>query len=112
MGEGNRPSSGTVAEHYERNDSIVEAIVAAIEGSGLDATDAANFAGAEEFHLGGRSTADALIADLALDAAGVHLDVGCGIGGTARRIAVSPPRWDVGSSVWISRLGSSRPLVS
>jgi SAM-dependent methyltransferase len=89
MGEDNRPSSGTVAEHYERTDSIVEALVGAIESSGLDSNDAANFAGAEEFHLGGRSTADALIADLALDAAGVHLDVGCGIGGTARRIAAS-----------------------
>lgn len=41
----------------------------------------------EAFHLGGREATDALLARLPLRAGMELLDIGCGIGGTARRLA-------------------------
>lgn len=44
-------------------------------------------AGIDEFHLGGKATTEALADSLDLRSGDVLLDIGCGIGGTARTLA-------------------------
>jgi SAM-dependent methyltransferase len=74
-----------VARHYGSSD-LFDRIVGALEAAGLSVgeLDADQLAGVDEFHLGGRSATDALLADVGLRPGSSVVDVGCGIGGAAR----------------------------
>jgi MPBQ/MSBQ methyltransferase len=73
----------TVANHYTRGD-LKQIIDKALPGGGGDL---AALAGIEEFHIGGREATAELIAQLPLQPEMHVLDIGAGIGGTARYIA-------------------------
>lgn len=78
-----------VAAHYERGD-LLDAILAGLEVQGvtLDRIKTEDLAPVDEFHTAGRATTLKAL-DLAPIEAGMHiLDAGCGIGGTARHLAV------------------------
>ena len=89
------PAAGVV-DHYQRIDGIVAGLTHALVAAGLDPADPEALAGAEEFHLGGRAATDALFDEALAETSGTHLDVGCGIGGTARRLATRSKRSVVG----------------
>lgn len=72
-----------VSKHYTRGD-LQQTITKALPGG---AGDAAALAGIEEFHIGGREATADLIAQLPLRPEMHVLDIGAGIGGTARYIA-------------------------
>ena len=80
----------SVEEHYG-TDGIVKRVVGALTESGFDieSLDPDVLAGADEFHIGGRDGTMQVAAALNLKAEHHLLDVGCGIGGTARFFARS-----------------------
>lgn len=80
-----------VVAHYGGDGSVLARILGAVEKAGFDPDrlDPDLLAGVDEFHLGGRSATEALIADLELNRTSRVLDVGCGIGGAARAMAGS-----------------------
>lgn len=78
--------SDDVAEHYGRAD-VSARILDALAESGLDPADPDALAGVDEFHLGGRSATEALLADVDPAPGWSVVDVGCGIGGAARVMA-------------------------
>ena len=73
-----------VSDHYTRVPDLAEVILAAYGDTDLGIDD---LAPADEFHLGGAAATAALAADLGLTADDHLLDIGCGIGGPARRFA-------------------------
>ncbi|MFW2381172.1 MAG: class I SAM-dependent methyltransferase [Acidimicrobiales bacterium] len=77
-----------VVRHY-RSDGLTSRILDALAEAGYstESIDADTLAGVDEFHLGGRSATDEIIEILAGTDPGTVLDVGCGIGGSARTIA-------------------------
>ncbi len=80
--------SGTLESHYG-SDGIVDRIVDALDQSGTDPSSLTpdSFAGADEFHIGGRKGSE-LVADLLNIEEGRRIiDLGCGIGGPARFLA-------------------------
>ena len=80
--------SGTLESHYG-SDGIVDRIVDALDQSGTDTSSLTpdSFAGADEFHIGGRKGSE-LVADLLNIEEGRRIiDLGCGIGGPARFLA-------------------------
>jgi len=77
-----------VARHYGRGDiagRILEALKAA--GVDLDRLKPDDLAPVDEFHIGGRAASEQVLARLALNKDHHVLDIGCGIGGTARYMA-------------------------
>ena len=80
----------SVEGHYG-NEGIVERIVQALIDGGFDIEnlDADALVGADEFHIGGREATLNVASVLDLAPGQQVLDVGCGIGGTARFIARS-----------------------
>ena len=84
------PSGGDddmVSEHYARVEDLTGAI---IDGLGPESpVTIERLAAVDEFHLGGARATDALVADLGLIAGQRVLDIGCGIGGPARRMAAT-----------------------
>jgi len=77
-----------VARHYGRGDiarRILEALKAA--GVDLDRLKPDDLAPVDEFHIGGRAASEQVLARLALNKGHHVLDIGCGIGGTARYMA-------------------------
>lgn len=85
-----RPIADRVARHYDRP-AIIEAFRTAIAAAGGDPDHPTldDLAPLDEFHVGGRAATMGLIERLrgvATPAATV-LDVGCGVGGPARRLA-------------------------
>lgn len=89
-------TGASVVEHYQRVEDVVDQLTAALKAAGLDPRDPESLAGAEEFHLGGRASTDALFDAALADGSGTHLDIGSGVGGTARRVAVRSGRSVVG----------------
>ena len=80
--------TNSVAQHYG-NDGIVSRIVSALSEAGFDIDNLKPdvFAGADEFHIGGRKGSEYVAKALDLESGQRLLDIGSGIGGPARFIA-------------------------
>jgi SAM-dependent methyltransferase len=78
----------SVAAHYATG-SLVERIRAALAETGVDPENAGpdDLKAVDEFHTGGIEATDALLTQLPLGPGTRVLDIGCGIGGTARHLA-------------------------
>ena len=78
----------SVAQHYG-NDGIVSRITSALEEAGFDINELEPdvFAGADEFHIGGRKGSEFVADALDIQPGQLVLDIGSGIGGPARYIA-------------------------
>ena len=78
----------TDAQHYG-NDAIVSRITSALEEAGFDINELEPdvFAGADEFHIGGRKGSEFVADALDIQQGQLVLDIGSGIGGPARYIA-------------------------
>jgi MPBQ/MSBQ methyltransferase len=81
---------GAVVRHYGRKD-IAGRILEGLETAGVDLGHLRpeDLAPVDEFHIGGRAASEEVLARLALGADQHVLDIGCGIGGTARYMAQS-----------------------
>ncbi len=81
-------SETLVTKHYSDGD-LGERILAALRAAGkdLDALSVDDLAPVDAFHIRGRSATEALAREVALDATDTVLDVGSGLGGTARYLA-------------------------
>lgn len=81
-----------LVEHYGRDGSAYEAIASALIACGVDPEQGPvppeALSGADEFHLGGAAATAAVIESLRLTGGERVLDVGCGVGGPARSMAV------------------------
>ena len=77
----------SVAQHYG-NDGIVSRITSALEEAGFDINELEPdvFAGADEFHIGGRKGSEFVADALDIQQGQLVLDIGSGIGGPARYI--------------------------
>jgi SAM-dependent methyltransferase len=77
-----------VESHYTSG-SLLERIRQGLERAGIDPdrTSAADLKPVDEFHIGGAAATEELLAQVPLDAHLAILDIGSGIGGTARLIA-------------------------
>ncbi len=79
-----------VAAHYGQH-GLLAAIEAAVQVSGktTDTVSVDDLAPADEFHIGGRVASEAFLGQLGHGGGDRVLDVGCGLGGTARFAAQS-----------------------
>jgi len=80
--------ASSVIEHYG-NDGIVSRIISALEEADFDINNLQPdvFAGADEFHIGGRKGSEFVASALNMQSGHHVLDLGSGIGGPARYIA-------------------------
>ena len=78
-----------VAKHYARGGALLQRLKEALLGAGLDVAkvSSADLDPVDEFHLGGRATAEKLFDLLAPEEGASVLDVGSGLGGPARLLA-------------------------
>ena len=83
-----RLMTNSVAQHYG-NDGIVSRIISALSEAGFDIDNLKPdvFAGADEFHIGGRKGSEFVAKALDMKSGQQLLDIGSGIGGPARFIA-------------------------
>ncbi len=81
--------SQDVASHYCECDALAESIAASFRAAGIDPASAttAILAGVDEFHIRGREATLALAESMAISADTSVLDIGSGLGGTARALA-------------------------
>lgn len=96
-----------VSEHYGRVDNPAQVIVDDLDG---DVT-IERLATVDEFHLGGARATAALIDDLDLRASDRVIDIGCGIGGPARRMASTVGCRVLGVDLTPSFVESARQLT-
>lgn len=87
------PDENAVAAHYEAND-LEARLIQAMKSAGIDTEwlTTEDLGPIDEFHLGGLAQTEALCRSLGLRPGMRVLDVGCGIGGPARHMAL---RWNV-----------------
>lgn len=80
--------NNAVADHYSHG-QLVDAIRAGVRdmGSTPETTTVDDLAAVDEFHIGGRTASVDLLGQLGISSAHHVLDVGCGLGGTARFLA-------------------------
>lgn len=80
-----------LVDHYGGR-GLVDAIARALEESGRSLATASvdDLAPVDEFHVGGRPATRRLLDQLEVDPGAHVLDLGCGIGGTARLLASGP----------------------
>lgn len=79
-----------VARHYQVSD-LTQRVLKAAAAAGLDPgrLTPADLAPIDEFHIGGREATKHVVAKMRLAGSERVLDIGCGIGGAARYVAVS-----------------------
>ncbi|MDX6751646.1 methyltransferase domain-containing protein [Geminicoccaceae bacterium 1502E] len=75
-----------VARHYGR-EGLADAVMAGLASLGGAAVTQEDLAALDEFHMGGRPATERLAAAMGLAAGMRVLDIGCGLGGTARFLA-------------------------
>jgi len=77
-----------IVEHYEAG-ALLTAIEAGVEALGKSTSNVTidDLGPVDEFHVGGRAATSALCERLQIESDAKVLDVGCGIGGTARLLA-------------------------
>ncbi len=77
-----------VSEHYARSDlgKAIEAGIAAL-GKAPGSVTVDDLAPVDEFHIGGRKASEEFIGQLGFSGVTSVLDIGCGLGGTARFVA-------------------------
>ena len=80
--------SDAVADHYTHG-RLLDAILAGVTALGKtpQTLDIGDLAPVDEFHIGGRQATEDFVAQMGLSPEDHVLDVGCGIGGTARYLA-------------------------
>jgi ubiquinone/menaquinone biosynthesis C-methylase UbiE len=80
--------SDAVVDHYSHG-RLLDAILAGVRALGKtpDTVSVDDLAPVDEFHIGGRQASEDFIGQLGLSSDDRVLDVGCGIGGTARYVA-------------------------
>ena len=78
----------SVSDHYLHAD-LTNAIEAALNAAGktIHSVTIKDLAAVDEFHVGGRLATDSLLDQLNISGQEFLLDIGCGLGGTARYIA-------------------------
>ncbi len=74
-----------VAAHYTTQD-LLERIEKALQEQGVDVATVDDLKPVDEFHTGGLEATDALLSQLEITPETRVLDIGCGLGGTARHI--------------------------
>ncbi len=100
--------------HYGRHEALVDDILGALAAAGydIDALDPSALSGADEFHLGGRLATRAVIDAVRTPAPASVLDVGCGIGGPARTMALELGARTVGIDLTPSFVAAATELTS
>ena len=81
--------SEDVARHYSDSDALVESIASSLRAAGIEPTSAttADLAAVDEFHIRGREATLGLAESMGISAKTSVLDIGAGLGGTARTLA-------------------------
>ncbi len=87
QGAGKAGLERAVSDHYG-GEALAERILGALEEMGVspDRVRPADLVPVEELHIGGREATEYLVEKLKLEPSHHLLDVGCGIGGTARHV--------------------------
>jgi ubiquinone/menaquinone biosynthesis C-methylase UbiE len=78
-----------VASHYSDSDALVDSIAASLRAAGIEPSSVTTevLAGVDEFHIRGRGATLALAAGMGIGPESSVLDIGSGLGGTARALA-------------------------